>query len=65
MEKKYELPEENYEVQKTNEPVVSYDIANKTVLPVYNKEIIEMQAEQAIRDFENGFCIPHENIKRK
>ncbi len=66
MEKKYKHAEENPETSKVSEPAFTYQVEkSKTELPEYSLERLEMQAEQAIDDFEKGICIPHEKIKRR
>lgn len=49
-----------------SEPAFTYQAKRHTVeLPVDKLEQLEMQAKQAIQDFEKGLCIPHEKIERK
>lgn len=66
MGKKYEYEEMKPEKRVVSEAAFTYQAkSNNMELPVDPIERLEMQAEQAIKDFENGLCVPHEEIKRK
>ncbi|MCD7937416.1 MAG: hypothetical protein LUG98_11190 [Tannerellaceae bacterium] len=64
--KKYNLPHENQNPDKVEEPAMTYiREQQQTELFSYTAERVRQRADQAIKDFENGLCISHEKITRK